>query len=759
MRTLRRRAGRSPSAAARRVALVLAVLSSACGGAGSSQGSGGSGDWYYHWNCNGDSWCLSTNPTGQAIGTVDEGPQYAMCSPLLEFATRNWGPAAWNTCDQSASFPRVLLTLVVAPANAQLALGSTQQYTATARYSDGSSADVTGQVAWGIVTVTGSGVASISAGGLLTTLSQGTATVSARLGSLTATTSLGVGPVAIVSVEVAPTSATIAKGQTQPFTATAHWSDGHTTDVTATAYWASGTTAASMTGAVATGLRTGTTTISATTYAKTGTALLTVTGPALVSVTIRPDAPKVAAGTARQLTAIGLYTDGTAEDVTLDATWASSATAVAAFPAPGVADGVAPGDAAVSASLGDVAGLTTVTVTPATLGGIAISPAEPSVGPGETLSFSAIGSFSDGTSYPIAAGVTWATSAPATVPVDPSGLATALAVGTAGISASYDGVVGATTVTVSSSPPGTAWTWRPTGCTQPGTSYQSYNLTAIVWTGSQLVAGGPIGYVLTSPDGVSWTCHAEPSRLFVSVLAYAPELGLVVGLGGDASGFGVFTSPDGVTWTRTFTPAAGLSALAWSGTQFVAAGSPTTGNALVYTSPDGVAWTQRDVGTRQVLDAVAWNGSEFVATGNATVVSGDGVHWALSTDTSSAWSGIASSGKKFVRVKTGAGQVSTSSDGVTWTTTATLNVDLYAITWAGNRFVVVGPGTPAYVATSPDGVTWTRATVGSTGLLYGAQTSSALRAIAWTGTRFVAVGTGVYPTTASDGDFFIETSP
>jgi hypothetical protein len=71
-------------------------------------GAGGEPDWYYHWNCNGDSQCLTLGPgqVGQSSGTINEGPVYAMCSPLLFFASRNWNmPPATNSCDHSPTTP------------------------------------------------------------------------------------------------------------------------------------------------------------------------------------------------------------------------------------------------------------------------------------------------------------------------------------------------------------------------------------------------------------------------------------------------------------------------------------------------------------------------------------------------------------------------------------------------------------------------------------------------------------------------------
>ncbi len=75
--------------------LPLALALCACGGAAAS-----SGDWFYHWNCHGDSQCLATNPNGTATGTNDEGPNQSSCTQLLTFAQHFWGTAAKDSCDQ-----------------------------------------------------------------------------------------------------------------------------------------------------------------------------------------------------------------------------------------------------------------------------------------------------------------------------------------------------------------------------------------------------------------------------------------------------------------------------------------------------------------------------------------------------------------------------------------------------------------------------------------------------------------------------------
>lgn len=82
------------------LALALLALLSGCGAGGSSSPP----DWFYHWNCNGDSECLATNPTGAPSGTSDEGPNESSCTELLQFAQNFWNmPPATDSCDQDSS--------------------------------------------------------------------------------------------------------------------------------------------------------------------------------------------------------------------------------------------------------------------------------------------------------------------------------------------------------------------------------------------------------------------------------------------------------------------------------------------------------------------------------------------------------------------------------------------------------------------------------------------------------------------------------
>jgi uncharacterized protein YjdB len=100
----------------------------------------------------------------------------------------------------------------------------------------------------------------------------------------------------------------------------------------------------------------------------TTTTTLTVQQPTVVSIVITPAAPTIASGTAIQFHAVATYTDSSTQDITWAATWSSSDMAVATVsnlpPAAdkGLATGVAPGTATITATYNGVSGTASVTV-------------------------------------------------------------------------------------------------------------------------------------------------------------------------------------------------------------------------------------------------------------------------------------------------------------------------------------------------------------------------------------------------------------
>ncbi|MGB7052039.1 MAG: Ig-like domain-containing protein, partial [Acidimicrobiales bacterium] len=151
------------------------------------------------------------------------------------------------------------------------------------------------------------------------------------VGVLEPLTSQPAGAAVLVAITVSPTTASVAAGDTQQFTATGHYLTGPTQNLTDSVTWSSSSSSATISNAsgsqgLATGVSTGAVTITASDPSATlsGTAALVVTPAVLVAVTVSPATASVAAGDTQQFTATGIYSDTSTVDLTDSVTWSSS---------------------------------------------------------------------------------------------------------------------------------------------------------------------------------------------------------------------------------------------------------------------------------------------------------------------------------------------------------------------------------------------------------------------------------------------------
>lgn len=144
----------------------------------------------------------------------------------------------------SPSAAATLQSVTVTPEDITLRAGFTQTYVATARYSDGSTANVTQQATW---TVSNVGVALVYDGvpfkGLVTAVAAGTTRITASFtaggATMRGSTPLEVIDGNLVSITTKPTSKNLEVGQQTQFKATALYVDESTDDVTKDVTWSS----------------------------------------------------------------------------------------------------------------------------------------------------------------------------------------------------------------------------------------------------------------------------------------------------------------------------------------------------------------------------------------------------------------------------------------------------------------------------------------------------------------------------------------
>jgi hypothetical protein len=185
-----------------------------------------------------------------------------------------------------------------------------------------------------------------------------------------------------------------------------------------------------------------------------GKTSFTITPAVLISITITPPIASVVKDTTIQLSAIGTFSDGSTQDLTTSVSWASASFFIATVDAKGLVTGVKPGNAIVFARReGKTKGIF-VRVTPGVVTSITIDPVNPTTTVGsKEIIFTAIGTFSDGSTQNVTQLTSWISSDPtvATVlsSVPPStGELLPLMPGTATITATFGGVKNSTLVTV-----------------------------------------------------------------------------------------------------------------------------------------------------------------------------------------------------------------------------------------------------------------------------------------------------------------------
>jgi hypothetical protein len=423
---------------------------------------------------------------------------------------------------------------------------------------------------------------------------------------------------------VNPVNPAISAGAVQQFTATGTFS-GYTYDVTQSVTWSSTkakvatVSIAAGSKGLATGVTAGTTTIKATSGSISGSTTLTV-NPSLASIAVTPAAASIALGTSQQYTATGTYSDGSQQNLTSSVIWASSATSVATVNAGGVANSVATGSATISASLGAVSGFTTLSVTPAALVSLAVTPANGSISLGTTLQIKATGTYTDGSTLDVTNSVVWNSGATnvATISnaVGTQGLASSVAVGSATITATSGSISGNTNLTVTAAvlttivvtpaipsiPLGTTQQFNATGTFSDKTTQ---DLTASVqWSSSQTSvatisnASGSQGLASSAGTGTSTVTATSGSvsgsstvtvtaASLVSISIAPANIQIALGNTQSFTATGTFSDNStqdltaSVTWTSSNTGVAtisstGLAASAAAGNTTISATSGTT---------------------------------------------------------------------------------------------------------------------------------------------------------------------------------------
>jgi len=347
----------------------------------------------------------------------------------------------------------VLEALVVSPATRTLPAGLSSAFMADGRLSDGSASPLGSGLAW---SSSDPDVASVDTSGLVLGLRPGDTTIRAThaASGLSATATLTVSSAVVQRLEVAPATPTLAPGLALQLSATARLTDGTTAPLGTDGTWSSSSAsvatvdAAGLLQAVSPGQADVTVTHGASGVSTT--VRVTVTTAALTRLDLSPAAPNVSLGLGVTLAVTGHGSDGSSGPVLADLAWSVADPAVAVVDAAGQATGLAEGSTTITASHGPsgLTGTVTLTVGPAALVSLAMSPAEATLAVGQwpdPALFAIVGTYSDGRQRglgpswvvePIGAPVfAWTSSAAQVAQVSAAGRVTPLAPGVATITA------------------------------------------------------------------------------------------------------------------------------------------------------------------------------------------------------------------------------------------------------------------------------------------------------------------------------------
>jgi len=472
-------------------------------------------------------------------------------------------------------------------------------------------------------------------------------------------------------------------------------------------------------------------------------------GPAFISLTVAPATSSVPAGLTQHFTASGTFSDSSSKDMTSIVTWTSSDTSIAEISSRegtyswcwdfGCAKGWGLGSSTITASLGDVAGSATMQVSPAVIVSLDVHPLNsaesPSMSIGTTRQYEAVGTFSTNYRDDVTSSVTWSSSDNSIATISnvsgSNGKASSISAGTTTITATSGTISGSTPLLVS------AWTLQNSGI--------SSDLNRVMWAGSQFVAAGANGTILTSSDGKTFQLRSTGTSTALYDVARSGNIFVAVGAGGT-----ILTSSDGAAWIpQASVTINDLYGVVWSGSKFVAVGA----NGSVLTSLNGTTWVLQVSGTANSLHGVAWSGGKFVAVGgNGTILtSPDGTAWTLQTsDTLNplgrvVWSGlqfVAVSGSPIDNYYSYAYPIHISTDGINWSSvpivpssSSTLPPPIIwtssDVIWCGTQFVVVGAD--GNIFTSGNGVNWSSLVSG---------TRSFLSTVGCSANQYVVAGRG-----------------
>lgn len=174
-----------------------------------------------------------------------------------------------------------------------------------------------------------------------------------------------------------------------------------------------------------------------------------VTNVKLVSITINIDSLDIATNTNAYATAVGMFSNGVKENISSMVIWAAEESSILSVGSTGVLKGLKPGTTVISATYDGISSnRVTVSVTDKTLKTINLTVKDATLPLGATTQSNVIGHYDNNTQQNLTEQVVYQSSNTSVARVESSGVITSVGVGTATITASYNGIISSTNIQV-----------------------------------------------------------------------------------------------------------------------------------------------------------------------------------------------------------------------------------------------------------------------------------------------------------------------
>lgn len=325
-------------------------------------------------------------------------------------------------------------------------VGSTQTFSATAILDDNTRQDITHLVNW-----ESSNTGALAfAGSSANLLSEGTVNLSATYSGISKSTSFLVEEKTLQGLTIDGAQASYAVGLRDHFSVVGNYSDGSTSDLSDMVIWSSSDNAvASISGGELRALALGSANISASVGGISQQVEVNVTDASLSTIIVNTNQSLISSGIDQRLTAAGIYSDGSTQDITELVTWSSSDESIAIMSNSagnrGYLSNVYAGGSIVAvditASLDGVSSQQSLTVNPGTITAVEVNYGNVSLNPFQTAQYKAYARFSDGASVEITDLAVWSSSSESIAVISNSvsfaGEVSAISNGQTSISASY----------------------------------------------------------------------------------------------------------------------------------------------------------------------------------------------------------------------------------------------------------------------------------------------------------------------------------